>query len=85
MDKEDFQAWKDSPATQYVLGYLRSVATRVETGIKDRLFENSLASPDRWAALQVQASHEAGYVEALREFIELEHEDIAKSKQDRAY
>jgi hypothetical protein len=61
MDKEDFQAWKDSPATQWVMGYMRSVADRVEAGVKDRLFGNVLLAPDSWANLQVQVSDEAGY------------------------
>lgn len=77
MDKDEFQAWKDSPATQWVLGRLRLKASEVDQALKERLSLSTGYSPQDWAALQPLAAHDRGYVSAIHELADLEHADIA--------
>lgn len=84
MDKEDFAQWKDSHATQWVLGRLQAIADRVEAGMKSELFASpGLASAD-WMALQANAADAGGYVRAIREIVQLEIDDIADSSETAA-
>ena len=76
MDKEEFQAWKDSHPTQWVLRRLKAISERVDSGLKQRLFLSTQVDPAQWAALQSQAAHDAGYLRAIEQVISLEHEDI---------
>lgn len=79
MDKEDFQAWKDSPATRFVLAALQGKATDINLMCRDRLFNSTQGSPEDWAALQARASFDAGYVKAIEELVQLEHKDVEDS------
>lgn len=81
MDKEEFQAWKDSPATQWVLAYFREVEQRMDQALKERLSQSSSYSPAEWAELQPRAAHDLGYLVAVREFIAVEHHDIAEEEK----
>lgn len=77
MDSEDFQIWKESTATQWVLKALGAIGSRVQDGMKDRLVGSALLDGAGWAALQVNAADAAGYVRAINEMIELEFEDVS--------
>lgn len=76
MDKEDFQAWKDSPLTEWVFLRLSQIADRVESGLKDRLYQSTHLPPSQWAEIQSQAQADVQYVRAIREITNLELEDI---------
>lgn len=79
MDKEEFQAWKDSPATQWVLAYLKRVSERMDKGLKERLSLSPTLDPQEWAALQPMAALDAGYLKALRLIIDLEYEQTQEN------
>ncbi len=81
MDKDEFQAWKDSPTTQWVHDRLKEIAARVEEGMKARLFESTCTSAAEWAALQGQASFDAGYVKALLQVFTLEYSEISEEDE----
>ncbi len=82
MDKDEFQAWKDSPATKWVLDYLRQTSGEVDQGLKRRLSASTGMAPSQWAELQPLAAHDAGYLRALRQIIELEYEQIEDERVD---
>lgn len=84
MDKDEFQAWKDSPATQWVLARLSEIHQRVEQGVRDRLFLSTGLPSQEWQSLQAQAACDRGYVSALKEVIELEHQDIGEPERNSA-
>lgn len=81
MDKEEFQAWKDSPATQWVLQWLQTKASEVEEGLKQRLSLSTGLDPAQWQALQPLAAHDAGYVRAIGELVDLEFTDIVPEEE----
>lgn len=83
MDKDDFQAWKDSPETREVIRKLSLVATRMEQACKDQLMESAGSDPQAWAALQSKASFDRGYVQAIREIEELDFDDISEDEPQR--
>jgi hypothetical protein len=76
MDKDEFQAWKDSPATRWALSRLQEAAQRVEQGLKDRLYLSTGLPPEQWASLQAQAAYDRGYVAAIGELVDLKAEDV---------
>ncbi len=81
MDKEEFQAWKDSPATQWVLRWLKAKSLEVEEGLKSRLSHSTGSSPTEWAALQPLAAHDRGYISAIGAMVDLEFEDISEEEK----
>lgn len=82
MDKDSFQQWKDSQATQWVLQWLRDRASAVEEEQKRLLFQSALhLDPDQWSARQVSAGHDAGYVRAIAEMLDLNFEDISPEEE----
>lgn len=76
MDKDEFQAWKDSPATQWVLSRLLERSQRVEELVRERLFHSTGLSAAEWSNLQAQAGYERGLVAGLNFVIGLEHEEV---------
>lgn len=81
MDKDEFQAWKDHPATQWVLRWLQNKASEVEEGLKSRLSLSTGASPAEWVSLQPLAAHDRGYISAIGEMVALEFEDISEEEK----
>lgn len=82
MDKEEFQAWKESPATRFVLAALQGKATAINLQCRDALFNSTQFAPQDWAALQAGANFDRGYVKAIEELVTLEHEDVAEPKSE---
>ena len=77
MDQEQFETWKESPATRWVMARLAVLADRVENGTKERLFLSGGLSVAEWQALQAPAAEDRGYVRALRLVVELEMEQVS--------
>ena len=77
MDAEQFETWKESPATRWVMARLAAMASRAEADTKERLFLSGGLSVAEWQALQSPAAYERGYVQALRFVIDLEMEQVS--------
>lgn len=77
MDAEQFETWKNSPATQWVMVRLTAIADRVERGSKDALFMSGGISIAEWQALQARAAEDRGYVKALRMVTDLDLEQVS--------
>lgn len=73
MDKEDFQAWKTSQATQWVIKELTDQTAQWEADCKSQLFQAS-AQPG-WEQLQVQAAYLKGRCDGVNLIREMEFED----------
>lgn len=76
MDAEEFQAWKDSAATQWVLLRVAGKAALLEAGAKERLYRAEQMSAADWANLQSFAAHERGIVIGMNYVVGLELSDI---------
>lgn len=77
MDAEQFETWKESASTQWVMKRLAWIADGVEAGTKERLFLSGGIGVADWQALQAPAAEDRGYVRALREMIALNLEDVS--------
>jgi hypothetical protein len=76
MDKEDFLAWKDQPATQWVLERLLLKAQELEEQCRSLLYQSTGNSPEEWSLLQSRAGFDRGVVTGLNFLINLELEEI---------
>lgn len=74
MDKDEFQAWKDSPATQWVLNHLRQKSESTEERLRAVLYHSTGLPPQEWASLQARAGHDRGLVVAFNYVLDLEYE-----------
>ena len=81
MDKDEFRAWKDSPATMWVMRWLAEEAARVEAESKALLFDAAYLTAAQWADLQGRVGHSRGYVEAIRGVLALEHSEISEEDE----
>lgn len=82
MDKEEFQAWKASPATQWVLARLRNRALAVEERLCRELYQSTGLSTQEWASLQSRAGFDRGVATGLNFVVELEHEEVDEQERD---
>lgn len=80
MDQEEFQAWKDSPATQWVLLRLARKAAELESMLRERLYQSTTLPADQWANQQAQVACDRGIVTGINFVVALEHEEIDDSK-----
>jgi hypothetical protein len=76
MDADEFQAWKDSPATQWVLRKLAEKAAEIETAAKEQLFYGTGLSPADWAAMQARVGFDRGTVNGLTFVLDLKPRDM---------
>lgn len=76
VDKEEFQQWKASPLTQWVLQTLEARASEVEDQLKASLYSQTGLGVTDWANLQARAAYDKGVATALRYVVGLEIEDI---------
>ena len=83
MDKEDFLAWKDQPATQLVLQRLLSKAQELEELCRSQLYQSTGNSPEEWASLQSRAAYDRGLVSGLNFVVNLEFEEIHEPERDK--
>lgn len=81
MDKEDFLAWKDSPATQWVLQRLLLKAQLVEELCRNQLYQSTGHSPEEWARLQSLAAYDRGTADSLNFVINLEHDELVEADE----
>lgn len=78
MDKDEFLAWKESPATRWVLSRLKAIAQEEAQRLQDQLYNLSLQPPVDWAAQQPQASYLRGRCDRTIEVVSLNFEDVAE-------
>lgn len=83
MEKDDFDQWKDSYATQWVLNKLATMADNIETAVKEELFRALPLSAPEFDAVSRKLADDRGYVRALRQIVELELEEIHEPEQLR--
>lgn len=83
MDKEDFLAWKDQPATQWVLERLSLKAQELELLCSQQLYQATGSSPAEWSALQSRAAYDRGTATGLNFVVNLEFEEIHEPVRDK--
>jgi hypothetical protein len=76
MDKEEFEAWKTSQSTQWVLARLAAKAEQVRTELQHQLFHSTGHTAEQWADLQARAGHDVGVADGLNFVVELQFEEI---------
>jgi hypothetical protein len=76
MDPEEFQAWKDSPATQWVLKRANERARRIEDTLRDTLYGATGLTAQEWADLQGRAAYDRGSVAGIDFVTKLTFEEI---------
>ncbi len=84
LDKEDFQAWKEHPATRWVLDRLQSKATVQAESLQDLLLQMVGFPPTQWAEEQPQASLAKGFCEGLMAVVEIDYEDLLTDEEAQA-
>ena len=84
LDKEEFQAWKDSPATQWVMVRLRQQATDSAQRVADRLLQLVSQSPDEIVAAQPELAATKGFSEALITVSDLRYESLLTDDEEAA-
>lgn len=81
MDKEEFQAWKEAPATQQILALLKRREAAERGLIQDLLFNQLPSQPEQWQAQQPQLAHRAGLCEGLMQVILLDYEQLVEDDE----
>lgn len=82
MDKDEFEAWRDSPATQAVFAYLREQADAREARGGKFLWGSAVGSgQEQWHRNQIEAAYMRGRVEGLREVLGLEHDTLTEDTE----
>lgn len=76
MDSEDFQIWKESTATQWVLQRLAQQSDAIKTDLSEQLFYGTGNSPEEWAAMQARAAFDRGRVAGVNSLVALTFEEI---------
>lgn len=79
MDSEDFQIWKESTATQWVLKRLQAKADIIKAGLAEQLYHATDLSPAEWAGLHARASKDRGISVGMEVVCNLEFEEIDDS------
>lgn len=79
MDSEDFQIWKESTATQWVLKRVQANADSVKAKLAEQLYHSTNLSPDEWAAIQSRAGFDRGMATGMETICNLNFEDIDDS------
>jgi hypothetical protein len=76
MDAEDFQIWKESTATQWVLSRVLARANGVKAALAEELYHSTNLTPAEWAALQARAGFDRGLATGMETVCNLEFEEI---------
>lgn len=76
MDAEDFQIWKESPATQWVLKRLQAKADIIKAGLAEQLYHSTDRTPAEWAEIQARAAKDRGIAVGMETVCNLEFEEI---------
>lgn len=77
MTREDFESWRDQPATQWFMRMLEAKAAEIRTQASDRVFDSQGLSILEWAGMQAPIAHERGRWRELEAVISMRYEDIA--------
>lgn len=75
-DKEEFQAWMDSPMTKWVRDKLRLKAQETAQQQQEMLLNSAVTSPLQWSEAQPRAAHLLGLCEGLMQIVDLEFEQL---------
>lgn len=76
LDREELEAWKAHPVTQWVLAQCEERRRHLVLQTKDRLYNQShWDSPQDWALLQSWAARQAGLSDGLTAFMNIEVEE----------
>jgi hypothetical protein len=81
LDKEEFQAWKDSPATRWVLERYQQEISELAQRAGENLFNSPVVQPAEWAANQVQIAYSKGYFDGLSRSIAGEYESLLTEEE----
>ena len=76
LDKDEFQAWKDSPATRWVLERHKSQATERTQQLQDLLLGLASHRPEEWTQEQPAAAHNKGFCEGVISVVEADYEEL---------
>lgn len=76
MNAEEFEAWKTSQATQWVLRKVAEKAAELEQRTRDQLYHATGQTPEEWAVLQARAGCDRGTVIGMNFVVGLELEEI---------
>lgn len=81
MDKDEYQAWKDSAATQWVMRRIDQELLELAQRVSENLFNSPLKAPDQWAADQVQVAYSKGYFDGLARVLSADHESLLTEEE----
>ena len=76
LDKEEYQAWRDSPATRWVLDRLEAEALELAQRVGENLFNSPTKPPLEWAQDQVRVAHSKGYFDGLARVFGADRESL---------
>lgn len=76
VEPEEFQAWKDSPLTRWVVERLHSQAKVTTQAVQDQLWAQLAGQPGQWADSQAVLAHQRGQVEGVLRLVFLEYDDL---------
>lgn len=81
LDQEDFQAWRDHPVTQWVMGRLKAEAERNRQQLARDVLALSLTEPATWVSRQPSIAVAAAHIDRLFWFAEnMSLEDLEDPK-----
>jgi len=77
MDKEEFEVWKTSQSTQWVLARLAERSKAISDALKEYLSNAAItATPVEWAGFQPRGAYDRGFAAGINFVVELEFEEI---------
>jgi len=84
LDKEEFQAWRDSKATRWVMDRLEAELTELAQRVGENLFNSPIRLPKEWAADQISVAHSKGYFDGLARVVSADHESLLTEEELQA-
>lgn len=84
LDKEEFQAWKDHPATRWVMSRLVQQATGSTLAIQARLLDLVSQPPSVLKSERPSLAQAKGYSEGLITAANLEYESLLTDEEEQA-
>lgn len=84
LDKEEFQAWKDSPATRWVMDRLSRQATDSALRIQERLLDLISQEPALLRSERPSLAQAKGYSEGLITAANLAYESLLTDEEEQA-
>lgn len=84
LDKEEFRAWRDSPATRWVMERLEAESLELAQRVGEGLFNSPLRPLEQWQADQVQVAYSKGYFDGLLKAVAGEYEALLTDEELQA-